>query len=293
MKMLARFWAVVFLALLAGPTAAAVAGEPETDASPVMANGWLEPGRQLTLKTPSGGRVESVAVAVGQRVKAGDLLVELDDTRQTTAVKGAELEVERHRLRAARATAHTEAAERQLELDRKLAARAVIGQPEVLGAQKDLEVARLERQEAEVEMRLAELALDVARRELESRRILAPFDGTVSRVGVCPGELVEAGQRLGELIDTSRLVARVPVRRPDARRLRGQLAGATARVTGGDKDAATEGQVLSVSPVADPSSGYVEVAVEIDGAGGQLIPGEQVTVHIAPKGDAKASAEGE
>jgi RND family efflux transporter MFP subunit len=279
MKMLAKLWIVVLLTAFTVPAVAE--GQEAKGAGPLVFNAWLEPGRQLTLQSASDGQVEKVLVTVGQRVQTGDLLIELDDTWQKMAVERAKLHVEQQRLQQAQAAARTKGTEVRLEATRKLAEKSAIGRPELLSSQQQSEVARLEQQEAEIETRLAELALDAAQQDLESTRIRAPFDGTVSRIVAAPGAFVESGQRLGELIDTSRLVARVPLPLSAARRLRGRLVGTPARVTAGTPDAGAEGRVHSLSPVAESTTGYVEAVGEFDGADGEFIPGEEVTVHIA------------
>jgi RND family efflux transporter MFP subunit len=279
MKLLATLWAVLFLAV---PIVPVVAGGPEAAAGDdaLELGSRIEPGRQVTLSPVVGGRVVRVHVEVGQRVKAGELLCELDDVRLKIALERAELQLEGHQVRKAAADTRAQTAAAQLEMVRELAERSAIAQRELLSAEQEQELARLEQRECKIELRLASLAVEAARHDLESTRLLAPFDGTISRLDAAPGAVIEAGRSLGELIDTSRMQAVVYLRLPDARRFRGRLAAASVTVTGADADTIARGRLASIAPVLDPVSAHVQAVVEFDGQGEEFIPGEPVTVRI-------------
>jgi len=133
-----------------------------------------------------GGRVQTVHVAEGASVRAGDLLVTIDQQSFRTAVQQADAQVSAAQARVSLA---------KQELDR--------GQQRGL-AQADLETRRKAHREAEANLRAAEAALQSGRLNLSYTEIRTPVAGRVGPLRVDPGNFVAAGDpRLAtiELVD--------------------------------------------------------------------------------------------
>ena len=56
----------------------------------VLASGMLKPSRLVAVGAQVSGRITSVAVALGQKVAAGDLIAEIDSVTQENALRIAE-----------------------------------------------------------------------------------------------------------------------------------------------------------------------------------------------------------
>src|SRR5690606_4773899 len=87
--------ALALLALLAwqlwfrAPAAPAVATAPATVADiehTVMASGTLEAAQLVSVGAQVSGQIKSLKVALGDQVKAGDLIAEIDSTTQENEV---------------------------------------------------------------------------------------------------------------------------------------------------------------------------------------------------------------
>jgi HlyD family secretion protein len=225
--------------------AAAVACGAKEDPTTVSLNGRIE-APLVDLAPKVAGRVVAVKVVEGQRVKAGDLLIQLDLGDTALAVERDKHGVESARARlqdlavgsreAEVAGAEAEVADRQAAVD--LAMREVQRQELLLskqvGAERDYDRAKTELDRAQAAARMSEQKLALtregfrrwqtaqARSEVERAQaqlkqsevvareseIRSPADGIVTHRMVEPGELLAAGQTGMTLALTSRLYVR-------------------------------------------------------------------------------------
>lgn len=209
-----------------------------------QAVGTLRSRQSVTLKPETSGRVARIVFADGARVKAGQLLVQLDDTLQR-----AELSQAQAQLSIARAN---------LKRNQELVAQNFVAQRVVEESQANLQVAE------------AQVALADAR--LQRMRITAPFAGTVGLRNINLGAYVKDGDNLVNLEDTSMLT--VDFRLPE--RYQTQLA--PGQVVQVQLDAlpnrSFEAKVLAVDPLLDANGRSISVrAVMPPGADNVLRPG--------------------
>lgn len=141
--------------------------------------GIVEPFRQVELKSKIAGQVRHVLVDVGDRVRAGDVLAQLDphDTEQSLRRAAAEHRVNRVTL---------DQAKNLLSFKQKAHELGVLSDLELASVRGD--VARLEAQNgvhAAVQSQL--------RDQLDATRLSAPIDGVVLARNIEPGEMVTPG----------------------------------------------------------------------------------------------------
>lgn len=134
---------------------------------------WSE---RLDLGTPVSGIIIRVNAEPGQRVRRGEVLVQLDDRGLRASVEEAEAQVKR--LELARNEAKLEYERQQEMYDRTLI------------SQRDLSLAEIGFAMAEAEFVAAQARLTRARLDLEYSRVRAPFDGLVLARHVRPGQAV-------------------------------------------------------------------------------------------------------
>lgn len=175
-----------------------------------------------------GGTVAEVLVADDTPVKAGDPILRIDDADYVVRVRQAEAELETARaqvaaadaqVRAARASlsrSEAEAEKAQLDLrraeelkageaiaaDRYDATRISSEQARAgAGANRAQYGAALANAElAAARVKAAQAALDLAKLQLSYTVVHAPRDGTISRLAARSGQIVQAGQVLGQLV---------------------------------------------------------------------------------------------
>lgn len=84
-------------------------------------------------------------------------------------------------------------------------ANLVAGQAAVSSAEANLALLKAQREEALSAVRLQQLAIDKAKRDLDFTVLKAPYDGVVGNLAVQAGDLVSAGKRLAALVPTNEL----------------------------------------------------------------------------------------
>ena len=207
------------------------------------------PGGSALLSAPAAGFVRLVAVHLGQRVGAGDLLVALEVPDLSA------------RARTLRGTANI--ARREADRKKELLAEGIASQRE---ADEALAAAAA----AEAEAEAAEQAL--ARTEVRS-----PLAGAVQRLQVQPGERVAEGALLAEVVNADQVdfVGSVP-----AAQLSRIRQGAVASILVDGLESATTGRVLALTPAIDSVSNAGQVVVRVPNPEGLLRPGAGATVII-------------
>ena len=192
----------------------------------VSTTGQVASEGQAMLRSEVAGTVKHVAVRPGDRVKAGQPLVELDPRPLDIAVAQAEADVERARVQY-RDTYYPD---------------SVVTGRVPTEEQRRTAMARSGLQSALV-------ALDRARYEREKATVLSPFDGMVDRVDIADGMRVSAGENLLRVVSLGML-------RIEAQVLEHDLAlvkeGGEAIVTSAaDRSRPIRGRIAAVLPMVD------------------------------------------
>jgi HlyD family secretion protein len=177
----------------------------------VTATGTVEPTKRVDISSEISGIIRNVKVDYNSRVRAGDVLAELD-----TDMLKASLESSRARLAAANARVNEAEAtleERRQDLERKqaLADRNV-------GSRQDLDasIAAFHRAEAALSSARADVAaaeadLKVNETNLARACICSPIDGVVLSRNVDPGQVVAASLQAPILFTIAEDLARMEI----------------------------------------------------------------------------------
>jgi len=259
--------ALAFVVMRSGPlapTRVTVVQAAEGRFTPALFGiGTVEARRSYLIGPTVAGRVRSVAVDVGDAVRAGQVLAEMDpvDLDERTAALDASI------ARAGSAMAAADAQRRDALAKRELAAVNARRYLE-LGAQNFISTGavetRLQEQaSADAAASAAEANLAAARQDQQrlaaeraglrqqrsNARLLAPGDGIVTGRDAEPGSTVVAGQAVVRLIEPSSLWVKV---RLDQGRSTGLAVGLPARITlRSAPERAIPGKVARVEALSD------------------------------------------
>jgi RND family efflux transporter MFP subunit len=214
--------------------------------------------QQARLAAGASGEVRRVLVRVGDRVKQGDLLVEIDPSLAAARVRAAE--------------ASRTAGDAELERAKRDAERLNAAGPDI-AAGAEIEQAESEKKRAVAERKRREAAAAEARAELGRHRVRAPFDGVVAMRAVDPGDWVDPGIQVVELVDDRgvEVLASVP---PEVSRYLRVGDKAALRYRGDEVPATIEGIV----PALDTESRTVRLRLTPDETSVWLLPGAAVEV---------------
>ena len=129
-----------------------------------------------------------------------------------------------------------------------------------------------ERKAIEASKERERIELLLAQEAFERRHLRAPFDGVVTKVALRVGESIGAHEPLITLVDTSRVRFMGTVAARTGTKLQvGAMVNIELSMDGQVKRRAAK--VVFVSPVADPSSGLLEVIAEFENFDGSVRPG--------------------
>lgn len=162
-----------------------------TLASGPVISGEVQPERRADLRAEVGALVKQVLKENGEAVRAGEVLVRLDDTAIREALASAE--------EAQRASGQSfEQAERQLQRLRTL-------QTQGMTSMQSLEDAEVRRNNAQSDLVAARARASSARQQLQRTEVRAPFAGVLSDRKVSAGDTASIGKELVKVIDPASL----------------------------------------------------------------------------------------
>jgi membrane fusion protein (multidrug efflux system) len=205
--------------------------------------GSLRSHQGVTLRPEVSGRVSKLGFADGQRVRRGQLLVQLDDTLQQAQLQQAE--------------AQASIARTNLQRNRELVGANFVSQSVL-----DQSAAALQVAEAQVAL---------ARAQLARMRIDAPFDGVAGIRSVNVGDYVKDGADLVNVEDISsvlldfRLAERYVARIRTGQPVEAQLDAMPGRIF--------KGQVDAVDSLLDANGRSLLVRARLRNPGGELRSG--------------------
>lgn len=173
--------------------------------STVVATGTVEPKELVGVGAQVSGRLESLNVALGETVRKGQLIAQIDPRTQTNALRTATADLAN--LKAQRASKQATQAQAELAFARQqtMVAGEATSRADFEAAQATLRSARAEVAALDAQISSAEAALDTARLNLGYTRISAPMDGVVVRIVTKQGQTVNANQSAPTIIVLAKL----------------------------------------------------------------------------------------
>lgn len=276
----------------------------------VIASGRVRVVTRIEIAAQIAGRAVAVRVVEGQRVRTGDLLLQLDDVEARAGVTQAKAAVNQasgrvQQLRRVGAIVTTEAsrqtatnlARTEAELARleKLAATGLVARVDLDEARRSVEIAKAQKNAAEAQRMAStprgvdssialsavaesQAALAGATARLEQTRLLAPTDGTILLRTVEPGDTVQPGNTLLEMAADGETQL---VIEPDERNLAWIRVGQKARASADAYPREIfDAEVSYIAPAIDPQRGSIEVRVRVPNPPGFLKPDMTVSVDL-------------
>jgi len=160
----------------------------------VLATGILKAFKTVAVGAQVNGQLKTLHVALGDKVKKGQLLAEIDPVLPQNTLKDAEAQVDnlqaQKRSKQALLKQYELAYQRQSQMNAKDAG----SRADLESAQAQLESTRHDIVALEAQIKKAVIAVDTARANLGYTRIHAPIDGTVISIDTEEGQTVVSNQ---------------------------------------------------------------------------------------------------
>ena len=219
-------------------------------AEPLRSSGLVLPYQQVELAANSDGVVREILVKEGATVTNGQVLAQLDATREA-------LDVDLSRAIMEKRVADLAAAE-------ALFNEKIFSKNQVDDRRLDAKVAETQHQ--------------AARQRLQDRSIRAPFAGLVLRLYKQRGASLHSLERFAEMADLSQVLVTLYLDAANLLRVQpGQTAAVTIPLVGPET---FHGVVDMVDPVVDPASGQFRAKVLVDNSARKIRTGTRANVVI-------------
>jgi macrolide-specific efflux system membrane fusion protein len=218
----------------------------------VLASGTIQASSLVSVGAEVSGRIKSLNVALGDDVKAGDVIAEIDSLNQENAVKAAEASLANIAAQQTIQQASLAQAKVTLERAEKLNPQKLISDADYQAAQLSVQTAEGQLQAIAAQIQQAEINVDTAKLNLDRTRIVAPSDGTIVAVAVEVGQSVNANNAsptIVKIANLDRMVVKAEISEADVPRVApGQKVYFTIL---GDPDTRIDAMLRAVEPAPE------------------------------------------
>ena len=226
----------------------------------------------------TGGRLLSVNVQLGDRVRRGQILAKVEDREIVEQVRAAEASQEVAKATIRQREADLNVAKLNFERSKNLFQRQLLAKQALDDAESRYLAAV-----AQLDLSTAQLSANAARLEelkinLQHTSVASPVDGYVASRTVDAGAMVNTNTSIASVVDISRLRLVVNVVEKDLRMVSvGDVAEVEVDAYPGEK---FHGKIARVAPVLDPATRTAAMEVEIPNSDNKLKPGMYARINL-------------
>lgn len=166
----------------------------------VLATGTLEGIRQVDVGAQVSGQLMSLKVGLGDKVKKGQWLAQIDPLVLSNTLRQAEVDEEQLQAERRSIQAQAKQAKRLYERYRQLQESQAVSLQDFDKAESDYEVLEANLQSLDAKIKSAQVQIDTAKVNLGYARIVAPIDGNVVGIVTQEGQTVIAQQLVPVLL---------------------------------------------------------------------------------------------
>lgn len=231
----------------------------------VTAQGKLEPKTYVDVGAQVSGQLKILAVELGQVVKTGDLIAEIDPQIYRTQVAADEARLKTLKAQRAEQQANLSLANLILNRNKKLIKDKAVSQQVFEESQTSVNVAKAKLASLEAQVEESESTLEGNKTKLNFTQIYAPMDGTVTVQTARQGETLNANQTtptIVQLADLDVMTVRAQVAEADITKIKDQMP--VYFTTLGAKNRRWEGKVRQILPTPETINDVVLYNVLVD-----------------------------
>lgn len=171
----------------------------------VTAQGKLEPKEYVDVGAQVSGQLKSLKVELGQQVKMGDQIAEIDPKLYLTQVSADEARLKTLQAQRDQQKAQLQLANLILKRNQKLIKEKAVSQQVLEEAQTSQKVAEAELKSLDAQIEESQSTLDGNKAKLEFTQIFAPMNGTVVVQTAREGETLNANQTTPTIVQIANL----------------------------------------------------------------------------------------
>jgi macrolide-specific efflux system membrane fusion protein len=171
----------------------------------VLATGVLEPAKLVSVGAQASGQVKKLYVELGDTVKAGDPIADIDSRNQTNTVSNAQAALSNVTAQRSASSASLTQARLNFERQERLYNAGAASKADYDSAKAQLANAQASLAASNAQIKQANLSLNTAETNLGYTKIVAPMDGTIVAVVTEEGQTVNANQSAPTIVMLAQL----------------------------------------------------------------------------------------
>ncbi|QDZ89847.1 efflux RND transporter periplasmic adaptor subunit [Shewanella decolorationis] len=171
----------------------------------VLANGMLQASKLVSVGAQVSGQIQSLPVDLGQEVKKGDLIAQIDSLAQQNNLQNALASLKSINAQYRAKQAQIRQAKLEYTRQQQMLADKASSRADFEAAEATLTVYQAELEQLQAQKQQAEINVDSARIDLGYTKITAPMDGTVVYSAVEVGQTVNANQTTPTIVEMAQL----------------------------------------------------------------------------------------
>lgn len=171
----------------------------------VNATGEVRAIELVTVGAQVSGKIEKIYVSVGQNVKEGDMIAQIESTTQQNDVDMYKARLNSYQAQLEAAQTTLKVMEKQFTRTQKLYAQKAASTEDLENAEDSYQSSKSKVAELEASLKETEISLSTAEKNLGYTKITAPLDGTVVSVPVKPGQTINANMNTPTIVQIADL----------------------------------------------------------------------------------------
>lgn len=216
----------------------------------VLATGSVRASQRTEVGAQVSGKIINLYVKLGQAVKKGDLIAEIDASNQSNSLSTAEASLASYQAKLKSAQVALEVAQSNYNRLSKLYKVESASQNDLETAKNTLASAKATVDEVKSQIKTAQISVNDAKTNLDYTQIISPMDGVIVSVPVSVGQTVNSNQTsptIVQVADLSKMLIKL-------------------EISEGDIAQVTEGQNIRFTTLAEPNRTYFSKIDSVDPA---------------------------
>ncbi len=227
----------------------------------LVITGALKPKEQVDITAKATGRVEKLYFYVGDPVKAGELVADLEDDELQQQVNRATASIAVSRASSSQREAELENAKAELDRAQKLLDDELISPQDHASTRTNLAVVEAQVQLAYAQTEQAEAELRELKIRLEQSKIFAPMGGFVAIRYVDVGALISPTTPILRVVNLSTMVTHANVPERNLGRLR--VGNRAVIAIDALPDLSFRGRIARIAPVLDAATRSALIEIDV------------------------------
>ncbi|WP_436872370.1 MacA family efflux pump subunit [Acinetobacter haemolyticus] len=171
----------------------------------VLATGILEATKMVSVGAQVSGQVKKMYVQLGDQVKQGQLIAQIDSIRQENDLKTAEASIKNQQAQLAVQQANLAKVEAEYKRQQAMYSQDATSRAELETALANYKTAQAQIAAINAQIEQSRLTLATAKEDLGYTRIVAPMDGTIVAIVTEEGQTVNANQTAPTIVKLATL----------------------------------------------------------------------------------------